>query len=334
MKETRAKGTLRNRIRARAAAWAERRQGRDPDPVVLARRRIYILPTRQGVVYGALLVAMLLGSMNYSSSLGFILTFFLASLGFVAMHHTHRNLEGLEIRLGNIAAVFAGNDASIPLLVRNRATVVRGGIALDDGRATQGIADIQPDETAVMNLKLPTTTRGWFRPRRFGVHTTYPFGLFRAWAWLLPDVAVLVYPAPASNPGALPPPAATESGESELHAAGQDDFSGLRNYAAGDAPRHVAWRASARTDGELLVKDFRDGGVASRHFDWEMTQGERETEARLSRLCRWIVDAHANGESWGLRLPGRTIPVNNGQAHFHECLRALALYGEPSGTHS
>lgn len=334
MKDTRAKETLRNRLRERAMAWAEKRQGRDADPVVLARRRIYILPTRQGVVYGTLLVAMLLGSMNYSSSLGFILTFFLASLGFVAMHHTHRNLEGLEVGVGSIMPVFAGNDALIPLLARNRAAVVRGGIALDDGSSTQGISDIRPNETAIMNLQLPTEKRGWFRPRRFGIHTTYPFGLFRAWAWLSPDIAVLVYPAPAGSPGALPPPAATESGESELHGAGQDDFSGLRNYAAGDAPRHVAWRASARTDGELLVKDFRDGGVASRHFDWEMTQGEKDTEARLSRLCRWIVDAHANGESWGLRLSDRTIAVGSGEAHFHACLRALALYGKPAEARS
>src|SRR5690606_23369553 len=73
-----------------ARRWARRRQGLDRNPIVLNRRRVYILPTRQGAAFGALLFAMLLGSMNYSSSPGFLLTFSLAALAFVAMNHTHR----------------------------------------------------------------------------------------------------------------------------------------------------------------------------------------------------------------------------------------------------
>lgn len=315
-------------VRERVLAWAEKRQGRDPDPVVLARRRIYILPTRQGMIFGVLLIAMLLGSMNYSSSLGFILTFFLASLGFVAMHHTHRNLEGLEIAAGHAAPVFAGDDAIFPLLARNRAAVIRGGVALDDGRNTQNVIDILPDESANLQLRTPTTQRGWFRPRRFGLHTTYPFGLFRAWAWVRLDMACLVYPKPAASTG-TPPPSAVESGDSELHAVGQEDFSGLRSYIAGDAPRHVAWRASARTGGDLLVKDFRGGGVASRWFEWEMTAGESDVEARLSRIARWVLDAKASGERWGMRIPGVEFALDSGEKHFLRCMRALALHGLP-----
>jgi len=322
-------GWLRNTVRERVMAWAEKRQGRDADPVVLARRRIYILPTRQGLVFGTLLFAMLLGSMNYSSSLGFILTFFLAALGFVAMHHTHRNLEGLEIGAGHAAPVFAGDEVVVPLFARNNASIIRGGIALDEGHETLEIADIHPGETVVMKLRLATVTRGWFRPRRFGLHTTYPFGLFRAWAWIRLDIACLVYPAPA-DPAGSPPPAATDSGSTELLAAGQEDFSGLRGYIAGDAPRHVAWRASARTDGELLVKDFRGGGVASRRFDWEMTQGEGDTEARLSRLTRWVMDARTNDENWALHLPGDAFALDSGEAHYQRCLQALALHELPA----
>ncbi|HEX6928762.1 MAG TPA: DUF58 domain-containing protein [Gammaproteobacteria bacterium] len=324
---------MRTAAREKVFAWADKRQGRDPDPAVLARRRIYILPTRQGMVFGLLLFAMLLGSMNYSSSLGFTITFMLAALGFVAMHHTHRNLENLELRAGFAAPVFAGDDAHFPLLARNTAAVMRGGIALDDGEHTQGIADLQPGDVATLTLRLPTTRRGWLRPRRFGIHTTYPFGLFRAWAWLRMDLACLVYPAPAA-PGSLPPSAATDTGNSEmLAAAGQEDFSGLRKYLPGDAPRHVAWRASARTDGELLVKEFRGGGVASRWFDWTMTASEDNTEERIARLTRWVMDAQAHGERWGLRLPGLEIPLAAGEAHYQRSLRALALFELP-GEHA
>lgn len=311
-------------VQRRVLAWADKRQGRDPDPVVLVRRRIYILPTRQGAIFGALLIAMLLGSMNYSSSLGYTVTFMLASLGFVAMHHTHRNLEKLELHAGFAAPVFAGDIALFPLIARNHAGVMRGGIALDDGDETQDIADLAPGTSATLTLRIPARQRGWLRPHRFGIHTTYPFGLFRAWAWLRMDLECLVYPQPAP-PGGAPLPAALESGSSREESAGQEDFSGLRTYRPGDAPRHIAWRASARTDGDLLVKEFHGGGSATRWLDWNDTQ-ERDTEARISRLTRWVMDAQASDERWGLRLPGTEIPLGSGEAHYQRCLRALALF--------
>lgn len=315
-------------LRERVLAWADKRQGHDTNPVILARRRIYILPTPQGFVFGALLFAMLLGSMNYSSSLGFVLTFFLASLGFVTMHHTHRTLQGLELRSSHAAPVFAGEEAVFPILARNTGSAFRGGVALDDGADTLDIADFNPGESTMLNLSLPAERRGWLRPKRFGLHSTYPFGLFRAWAWLRMDLRCLVYPAPA-NTGSLPALANIDSGDSELQGAGVDDFSGLRGYVAGDSPRHVAWRASARSGGDLLVKEFRGGGAASRHLDWAMTLHEGDTEDRLSRMTRWVIDVHARGEAWSLHMPGTDLPMNSGEEHFRRSLEVLALFELP-----
>ena len=47
----------------------------DGGPVVLDRKRIYILPTRRGLLFAVFLLVMLLGSINYALSLGFVLTF-------------------------------------------------------------------------------------------------------------------------------------------------------------------------------------------------------------------------------------------------------------------
>jgi hypothetical protein len=53
--------------------------GPDGDPVVLHRRRIYILPTALGArLRGMSLFGMLLASMNYNNNMGFALTFLLA----------------------------------------------------------------------------------------------------------------------------------------------------------------------------------------------------------------------------------------------------------------
>ena len=46
--------------------------------VVLRHRRVYIVPTRLGWLYGATLAILLIGSINYALSLGFALTFLLS----------------------------------------------------------------------------------------------------------------------------------------------------------------------------------------------------------------------------------------------------------------
>ena len=111
-----------------AATWARRRQGADAHAIALKRRRIYILPTRFGVVFAAMVFAMLLGSLNYAASLGFALTFLLAGLCLVVMHHCHNNLLGATIKFVGAAPVFAGRARRIQGRRRQR----RRGSALRD----------------------------------------------------------------------------------------------------------------------------------------------------------------------------------------------------------
>jgi len=61
-------------------------------------------------------------------------------------------------------------------------------------------------------------------------------------------------------------------------------------------------------------------------LDWRATPDTLTPEGRLSRLARWVIDAHAAGLSFGLRLPDMTIPPAPGDAQRDRCLEALALY--------
>src|SRR4051812_42155337 len=91
-------GGIRQRLRRGVAAWARRRQGEDRLPVQIATRRIYILPTRAGLAFAALLLLMLLAGLNYGNSIALLITFLLAGFGLIAMHLCHRNLAGTVVR--------------------------------------------------------------------------------------------------------------------------------------------------------------------------------------------------------------------------------------------
>lgn len=315
---------LQQRVRRRARRWARQRQGTDPLVATLTSRRVYILPTGVGLVFGVMTLAMLLGSMNYNNNLSFVLTFLLTSLGFVAMHVCQRNLVGLEISFAGVEPVHAGQSATFRFAVTNHAQKPRHHIQLYLGTAVSAIADIGPGESRVFELEIATERRGWIELDRFGIRTLFPFELMRSWSWLHMDLKGLVYPQPAEAAPA-PPPSRAARGHRQHDARGEEDFAGLRTFQDGDSPRHVAWKAFARS-GELLSKRFSGADTSSQWLDFSQI-ATPHIEARLKILCRWIVDADRQQQDYGLRLPGLELPPAHGAAHRHRCLEALALFG-------
>jgi uncharacterized protein (DUF58 family) len=118
------------------------------------------------------------------------------------------------------------------------------------------------------------------------------------------------------------------AGALRSQASGNDDFSGLRAYQRSDSPRHVAWKAVARSD-DMLTKQFTGEAAAELWLDSRLNTAALGLEQRLSRLAGWVLLAERDGSFYGLRLPGVEIAPARGDAHCAACLQALALY-EPT----
>ncbi len=309
-------------VRSRIRAWARRRQGPDGEQLRLASRRIYILPNAQGIAFGFLVFGMLMGALNYNNSLGLAVTFLMASLALVAMHHCHRNLSGLSIRFAGDTPAFVGQKARFKVTLINDSAAPRFGLTLRRGAYVTESVHLEPGEHVTLSLEVEANARGRLPIDRFGVFTTFPLGLFHCWAWIHPQWQSVAYPKPAP-PGLEPPPQQTDTGGANDNTRGDADFAGLRGYRPGDSPRHIAWKAYARGQ-ELLVKQYSGTDVTSHWLDFEALD-QMGLEARLSQLTRWVIDANSEGHAWGLRLPGQTLAPDLGPAHRDRCLKALAL---------
>jgi uncharacterized protein (DUF58 family) len=320
-------------LRRRLASWLLRSRGFDAVPVRLTQRRIFILPTQAGLLLALTLVLMLLGCINYNLGLGYVLTFLLAAIAIVSMLHTFRNLAQLEVQPGRAQAVFAGDTAVFPLLLRNATALPRIAVGLAAADAAELGAttppapdwrDVPPGETATAEVRMPAHQRGRLRLPRLRIFCVFPLGLFYAWSRLHLDMSCLVYPKPESGPVALPPPREGQ-GEGLEVGHGQEDFAGLRRYQLGDSMRHIAWKVLARGQ-EMATKQFTGSGVGELWLSWSQLPPEMRLEARLSRLTRWVLDAARDGRAYGMELPGTQIPPGTGAAHEELCLTVLALF--------
>ena len=296
-------------------------------PIVLTQRRIFIVPTRTGFLFGVVLGLMLISAINYNLSLGHALVFLLAGLGLAAMVHTFRNLVALRLTPGRIEPVFAGEVAHFQMHLENTHRQDRRALDLSFSLHPCVSLDIPAGKTASIAIPCPAPKRGRLDPGRITLSTRYPLGLFHAWSYPHPRLSCLVYPHPIETP--LPPPASVTHAGQRHGDNGQEDFTGLRLRQPNDSPRHIAWKAVARDIDQrpLLIKQFAGGTADQLWFDFAQIPAD-DTETQLSILAGWIIAAERMQIRYGLRLPGREMQPNQGNTHRSTCLEALALYGE------
>lgn len=144
-----------------------------------------------------------------------------------------------------------GRVRSAPLMLEE--PVLRA--MTEDHVARLPLRPLRPTSTATSGYRVPTTTRGVIALGPLRTIITDPLGLARSSRPIVGTDEIVVAPRTL----ALDMP---ELGRGPLGAAllasarrlGPGDFHGLREYAVGDEPRSIHWRASARTD-ELMVKE-------------------------------------------------------------------------------
>lgn len=311
-------------MRERLTRWALRRQGPDVLPLTLNLRRLYILPTRAGVVFAGLIGASFVAGIQYGSGLALLLTFWLTGFALAAMLRTHRSLAGARIVSVAVPPQFAGRPVTVLLQLQARAQAAELAVS-SAGSALQveGDAAQVPGE-CTLAVQFPPARRGRWKPPPLQLTSHAPFGLFRVWTWLGPEVRADIYPEPL---GERPlPEAPGESAGSSPSASGQDELTWLRPFRDGDSPRQVAWKAYAR-EMPLLVREYRGQAQQEREFGLDSVP-DLPLEAALSQLCAWVLECSTRGERYRLHLPGDIDLAGQGAAHREQCLQQLARFGE------
>ncbi|QPK62579.1 DUF58 domain-containing protein [Methylomonas sp. LL1] len=297
-------------------------RGEDPvaGPITLNQRRIFILPTGQGLLFAALIVLVLLIAFVYNNNLAYLLSFLLASIFFVTILHSYKSLAGLVIQAGYNQPAFAGAAAGFNFHVHDPSGQLRVGL---DIRLREGQTSLAPRQTQTVTLYVSAERRGWLSCDILTISSRYPLGLFRAWSPLRFDSRVLIYPMPAREMRPFPETDA-EYGQQGQNRRNGDEFLGLKTYQTGDSIRQIHWKSFAKGRG-LHSKQYAGAGSVDLWLDYAAAPGSN-VEERLSQMCRWVVEAERLGLAYGLMLPGIRIEPNVGADHYHQCLEILAQF--------
>ncbi len=303
--------------------------------VLLGRKNLYTFPTVMGFGFlGLSLLLWVLGT-NYQNNLILALSYLLISLLVVSILHTYANLAGLNIRVAGAKPAFAGEQVHFVLEVSgtrakgNDNIVVRwwGGDPMTFDFEPPAVSTSQPTGTSQQSQPITVSQmasrRGYLRPGKLLLESTYPLGLIRCWTWLNLDACAVVYPKPlkADFPAIS---LGAKQGQHGEPTTGGDDFSGLKEYRAGDPIKHIAWKHYAREQG-LYSKEYASAQEADTWLQWQSFL-HLPPEERLSALCYWALEFDRLGVPYGLRLPGKQLPPGLDDGHRLSVLSALARF--------
>ncbi|MEE2000568.1 DUF58 domain-containing protein [Alkalimonas sp. MEB108] len=305
---------LRQKLRQRLQHWLAKKFT-DNKNFQLNHGTLLVFPTRYGLWFVALIVLLYLLGTNYQNNLILLLGYLLLSVFILSIWFAWRNLAGLTIQASPPAAIYAGQQAQLPLTVQQPASyqAVQFAFATAKTKVSSG-------EQA--SLQWPTVKRGHYLIDSVLIQTEYPLGLIRCWSYLPLQLHYWVYPTPVA-PNILSTGADTKADSSQQSAAELPDQ--LKAYQAGDSIRRLHWKRLARQPDSPVVKVSEQQPKADPRWLEVPPLHGAALEQCLSEVCYQLLELEAKQLSYGLRTPVGDLPLGQGQQHLQQCLQRLAL---------
>jgi uncharacterized protein (DUF58 family) len=209
------------------------------------------------------------------------------------------------------------------------------GVEAFDGPPQCYVLHIAPGMTAAVPVELIPWRRGVFELDHFQLGTSFPFGFIKRATVDRHKDSICIFPPIAEVDRQLLAlcRSADNIGESVLpRAGGMDEFYGLREYRAGDNPRNIYWRRSART-GVLVAKEMmrvsppRMQILVDTHLANPTPQALCEVERTIAMAASLASMAMAQELAVGIcAWAGEpiTIAPTRGKQHREELLTLLA----------
>ncbi len=306
---------------SRPTGWGRVQQG---ESVQLGLRNLYILPSPFGGLWLAGAALLLVVGIQTQRNGPLLLGYLMLALLLLALHLTHFNLQGLELRCGQPRPGFAGETLLYPIQLRSSCS--REAINLQLGGSAGGGDSLSLRLSAgsrSVGLPWRCTGRGLQRPGPLAIRSSAPLGLFVCWSRWQPARAQLVYPVrhtgPVATTAAAGNPASATDWDHGLE--GSDHWHDLRPQRPQDSQSRLAWKVLAQGRGRLS-KTFRDAAGEPLLL---APDPRVPRERALEHLSAAVWQRSQRGECFGLVLPAQSIPPGRGREHRERCLQALAL---------
>lgn len=309
------------------------------DDMTFGIRNVYIFFSRQGLLFGALLITTFITGINYGNNLVLGLCFYLFGVWLLTVFYTFVQVSALHVRLVEVALAQSGSIGWATLEISSRSAKPSRQIFLGfqqpttESLSSENKAILETsgsvvlpyvDKPVLVRLPICANQRGRMTLPRLEVHSVYPLGVMKAWTYAYFERPMWVYPSPVTfewqnNKKSTP----SDGNEwSNIGVVGQSDFDSLTEYVAGESLARVSWSHVARGAG-MLTKRFADSVGREWVIDYQDMPSAHH-DGRLGELTFAVLQMKNAQMPFMLNLPSGAGELGQGDEFVNECLLRLA----------
>jgi uncharacterized protein (DUF58 family) len=278
--------------------------------LVFPQRRIRF--TREGWFFLAVTFAIGLAALNTGHNLFYLIFAMLVSMIVVSGMLSERAVRSLRLERRLPAEVFARSAAALEMRVRNESSRRSlYAVEIRDGRAGEprrrvGFVD-RLDAQAERSFPSVWSFERRGRARFASVHlvTRFPFGLFEKTRIVTLADDIVVFPAVDGDPARG---RSLDAGPNAVrkHRLGEETI-GLRPMVAGDDPRRIHWRVSARAGERMVIESGEASSAPLAIFFDDRGPAGPAFERAVERAASLV---------WEAGRAGRRVDFDSFQASF------------------
>ncbi|MBI3409139.1 MAG: DUF58 domain-containing protein [Planctomycetes bacterium] len=225
--------------------------------------------TREGFFWLMISAAMLVTALIKGINLITLLASWMLTIVFLNLFWASRQLRHLKAERFLGEPAFAGTPCQVHLRLQNTSKKQLGGLGVREDRGehaqTAFLTQLGPGAAQTIAYNLVFPSRGRQTLKNVELNSGHPFGLVRLRRAVATEQEIVVFPRLGTlNRGLLrrflgrySPSIGQAQAFARRHPGAQTEFHGLRAFRAGDSPRWIHWRTTARR-GELMVREFED----------------------------------------------------------------------------
>ena len=304
----------------------------------LIHPRRTIWPTRDGLWCLFVVIGLGVAAVNTGNNLLYLLVSLLLALIIVSGVLSEQSMRGLTLIAVDPEEIYAGHPALFGMTIANRKRWFTSYSitveVLSPTSATRFLylprLEAGADRLVTWEDTLPR--RGPHRLAGVRITTRFPFGLFLKAGRPMLTTEVVVYPTVVPVSAELLRQFGSTGGKATRRRGRGTDLYNLRGYRAGDDPRLIHWRSSAKTQ-TLMVRELEAETTEDTRLVLVGT-GARDVgalEAALSEAASLAAHLIRVGAGVELVGPGFYVRLGRGKSHLRRLLMALALY-DPHAT--
>ncbi len=309
------------------------------------RRTIW--PTRDGWWCLFVVIGLGVAAVNTGNNLLYLLVSLLLGLIVVSGILSEQTMRGLHLAGAEPEEIYASRPALLGAGIANRkrwltsysvtlellAAEARADTAAGAGQARfLYVPHLEAGAERLVTWEETLPQRGRRRLAGMRITTRFPFGLFVKAGRPALNSEVVVYPAVRPVSSALLRELGGVGDAATRRRGRGSDLYNLRSYRAGDDPRLIHWRSTAKTQAltvrELEAETTEDTRIV---LSGAAAADAALLEAGLSEAASVAVHLLRAGSGVEVAGPGITVPLGRGRGQIRRVLTALALYQPGAG---